>query len=366
MPIYEEKNKKNGQKRYYLRTYVAIGNGKKKQITKHCSNWVGRDGYWLAYQEELSILSKPNNNNERITLSELYNNYVDYIINIKKLKKSSITKVEDNFRLYIEPFFSKNRIINGLDNKDILNWHNWLINTKNLSLKFNQNIHVTLSAMLKYACKFQGLEKNVASICGNFERARGTAKKEINFITADEFNIFIEHESNIVYKCFFTILFYTGMRLGELWCLKWDDIDFERMEISINKAYNPKNGAETVPKTNKSNRKIKISKKVYETLTIMKQYKKDEYIFGVEKITGTTLRRKCSNNYKQVNSQKKLRVHDLRHSFASMCINNKVPIEIISEYLGHESISTTLDVYGHLYPNSQDVLVSSLDEKEIT
>lgn len=365
MPIYLEKEKINGQKRYYIRTYITDESGKRKQITRHCKDWTGKSGYWKACQEEVNMKSNAKYTSVRLSLDKLYNDYIDYVLNVKKLKISSITKIKDNYRLYIEPFFTKNCILNDLSNKEILNWHDWLIKNKNLSLKFNRNIHTTLVTMLNHACKFYNLEKNVASICGNFEIPKGSKKKEMNFMTVDEFNIFIEQETNIIYKCFFTILFYTGMRLGELWCLKWDDIDFNEKTITINKSYNPKNGGETDPKTNKSNRVLKISEQAFDSIVLMRKFKNNHYIFGVDKITGTTLRRKCANNYKKVNSQKKLRVHDFRHSFASMCINNKVPIEIISDYLGHENVSTTLDIYGHLYPNSQNVLVSTLDEKEI-
>lgn len=59
---------------------------------------------------------------------------------------------------------------------------------------------------------------------------------------------------------------------------------------------------------------------------------------------------------------KNIRVHNFRHSFASLCINNGVPIEILSEYLGHENISTTLETYAHLYPNSQNKLIQILNQ----
>lgn len=362
MPVYEEKEKINGQKRYYIRTYVTDENGKKKQITKHNKGWIGRDGYWLAYNEEGNIKSKHKYMLSKISLKGLYDDYLNYCINIKKLKLSSITKIKDNYRLYMEPFFTEKRILAEIDNKEILKWHDWLIKKKQLSTRFNRSIHTSLVSMLNYACKFHNLEKNVASISGNFEINKGSKKKEMNFLTNDEFNIFIKQEQNEIYKCFFTILFYTGMRLGELWCLNWQDINFETSEIKINKAYNPKNGSETVPKTNKSNRIIKMSNIVADTIKTMEKWKTDDYIFGTNKITGSTLRRKCANNYKYVNNTKKLRIHDFRHSFASMCINNNIPIGIISEYLGHENISTTLDIYGHLYPNMQNVLVEALNK----
>lgn len=361
MPIYEEKEKVKGQKRYYIRTYVTDENGKRRQVTKHNKDWVGREGQWLAKQVESQLKSKKNSTNEKLTLEELKENYMNYCND--RLKKSSIKKINDNYRLYIEPYFSKNTIVSELINQDILKWHKWLLN-KNLSLKFNRTIHITLVSMINYACKFYDLDKNVASIVGNFEIPKGTKKKEMNFLTIDEFENFINQEKNIIYKNFFIILFNTGMRLGELWCLNWDDVDFKKNTISINKSYNPANGSETVPKTNKSNRDIKISDKVINSLNEMLNYKTDKYVFGTEKITGTTLRRKCNNNCKLAKIDKNIRIHDFRHSFASMCINKDIPIRIISNYLGHENISTTLDVYGHLYPDSQNILIDILNKQD--
>ena len=153
------------------------------------------------------------------------------------------------------------------------------------------------------------------------------------------------------------------MRRGELLALTSYDIDFEKNEIYINKSINPKNGTiATDPKTNKSNRKIKMVKNVRE---IFSKYKNIVgTIFGLKTITLTTLQRKCDNNCMRANINKNIRIHDFRHSFASMCIFNGIPIEIISEYLGHESISTTLNTYAHLYPNSQEKLVEILDKQD--
>ena len=67
MPVYEEKEKINGQKRYYIRTYVTDENGQKRQITRHNKDWVGRDGYWIAYQEESRLKSRIATSNDQLT-----------------------------------------------------------------------------------------------------------------------------------------------------------------------------------------------------------------------------------------------------------------------------------------------------------
>ena len=375
MPVYEEKEKVNGQKRYYIRTYVTNEDGKKKQITRHNKNWIGRDGYWLAYQEESSLKKKKINEFENMTLNELANEYFEHIK--KSLKPSTIRKNTDNYNLHIRPIIGTKKIYN-LSTKDILEFHDYLnkkentiksennkrnSNKYNLSTTFKQSIHVTLSSILSFGTKYYGLKTNVASIVGNFRKAKGSDKQELNFLTEKEFEKFIYYESNNIYKDFFTLLFYTGMRRGELLALTSNDINFKENEIYINKSINPKNGMiATDPKTNKSNRKIKMVKIARKILFKYKDI--DGIIFGLKKITPTTLQRKCDNNCKCANIDKNIRIHDFRHSFASMCIFKGIPIEIISEYLGHESISTTLNTYAHLYPNSQDKLVEILDKQD--
>ena len=375
MPIYEEKVKVNGQKRYYIRTYITSPDGKKKQITKHNKNWIGRDGYWLAYNEENQLKKKKNNGFEDLTLNELTNEYFEH--QKKSLKPSTIRKNMDNYNLHIRPVIGFKKIYD-LSTKDILEFHDYLEKKENtiknksskrnsnkytLSTEFKQSIHITLSAILNFGLKYYDLKSNVASIVGNFKKAKGSDKKKLNFLTVEEFKKFICYESNNTYKDFFTLLFYTGMRRGELLALTSYDIDFEKNEIYINKSINPKNGTiATDPKTNKSNRKIKMVKNVRE---IFSKYKNIVgTIFGLKTITLTTLQRKCDNNCMRANINKNIRIHDFRHSFASMCIFNGIPIEIISEYLGHESISTTLNTYAHLYPNSQEKLVEILDKQD--
>lgn len=374
MPIYEEKIKVNGQKRWFIRTYITDENGKCKQITKHNKEWLGRDGYWLAQQEENKLkYNRGTSDCNNITLDDLFERYFEYIN--KNLKPSSIQKNLSNYNLHIKPKLGKKKVAE-ISTKDILVFHVYLdekakeYNYKqahnekknnHLSLAFKKSIHVTLSTILNFGCKYYNLEKNVASIVGNFKTPKGSKKKIMNYLTQEEFDSFIKTENNEIYKDFFTILFYTGLRRGELLALTRSDIDFKTNEININKSLNIKNGKEpTIPKTNKANRKIKMLQIVKQTL---EKYK-DKKNFLWEKINISTLKYKCDTDCIKANVKKNIRIHDFRHSFASMCINKNVPIEIISEYLGHENISTTLNIYSHLYPNSQDKLISILEKQD--
>ena len=345
-----------------------------KQVTRHNKNWIGRDGKKEAEREEIRIKSKTYTQFENIKLNELFELYYKSIVNNQK--KSSLRKEKDNYNLFIKNTLG-NKCVKKITSTDIIDFHNYLdeqkIIIKNeyskkgvgehpLSISYKQSIHTTLSSILNFGCKYIGLEKNVAKIVGNFKTPKGTKKNEMNILTISEFENFIYFKENDIYKRFFTILFYTGMRRGELLALTVDDINFETREINIDKAINPKNGVlAELPKTDKSNRKIKMVNKVFD---LLKEYVPicNQELFGLQKIKPTTLQRKCDNNCKKANITRNIRIHDFRHSFASMCIDKSVPIEVISEYLGHENILTTLETYAHLYPNSQDKLINILGD----
>ena len=221
---------------------------------------------------------------------------------------------------------------------------------------------MTLNTIFKYGIKYCGLEQNPAQIVGNFNYKKGHKKKEMNIMTEKQFEEFLSFESNESYKSIFTILFYTGMRRGELLALTWDDIDFKNNIIHINKTLNPKlkDDNDNSPKTDKSNRDILMLNKVKNAFTFLAN---QCYVTPSKFVTLTTLKRHCDCNYSKINTER-FRIHDFRHSFASMCINKNVPISIISDYLGHENITTTLNIYAHLYPNSQNKLIEILDNSK--
>lgn len=374
MPVYEERALVNGQKRYFIRTYVKDSNGKLKQITKHNKNWIGREGKKEAEWEEKRLQCSIAPTKDNLTLNGLFEAYFSHISNIQK--PSTLRKTRDNYVLHIKNVLG-DKIASQITTKDVLHLHHILDNKRikincadskrnigehPLSVTYKKTIHITLNSILQFGCKFFDLEKNVASIVGNFKKQKGSVKEVMNFLTIEEFNKFIELEQNELYKDFFTILFYTGMRRGELLALELDnDVDFQNKKIYITKSLNPKNGKlATTPKTNKSNRQLTMLKIVYDILIKYKQLNISQP-FSFDKIKPTTLQRKCDKNCKEANINKNIRIHDFRHSFATMCINNQVPIEVISDYLGHENISTTLDTYSHLYPNSQAKLINILD-----
>lgn len=180
--------------------------------------------------------------------------------------------------------------------------------------------------------------------------------------TLDQFNTLIANiEDRTDYTIFMT-LYYTGMRKGELFALTKGDIDLENNVISINKSYQriKKNDVITDPKTPKSNRKIEIP--IF-LATILKEYigslynvDNNTYIFMHHYVK---LRGRLKLAQKKANLHE-IRVHDFRHSHASLLIELGYSPLLIADRLG-DNVDTTLKVYSHLYPNKQSELVKKLD-----
>ena len=143
------------------------------------------------------------------------------------------------------------------------------------------------------------------------------------------------------------------MREGELLVLTPEDIDFKQKAIRINKNYQQVNGEKLImtPKTSKSNRTITMPEAL---CACLKEYMAQCYELGPEDrmfpFTKSFLHREMKRGCDR-SKVKKIKIHDLRHSHAAALIEMNVSPKLLQDRLGHERIQTTLDTYGHLYPN---------------
>lgn len=352
MGIY--KDSKQGT--WYVKTYYTNWQGQKKQKMKR--------GFKLqreAKEWERTFLEQFSKNPD-ISFETLYNKYQEYIM--PRIRESTAVSRFSMIDKHILPFF-KNRIVSDIGPADILAWQNEMLG-KGLSSTYLNQINVYLKAIFAYAVDYLGLTKNPCT-----KSIGGKKTKKLSFWTPEEYRLFInqikndiDHYENLTYYTIFEILYYTGMREGELLALTLKDIDLDNRLIHINKTYYRVRGKDLInpPKTDRSFRSVDIPAFLAEEIReyISHLYKPDPDTRLFEK-RPTYLRSVLLDRANKA-GVKPIRIHDLRHSHASTLINLGANPVLVAERLGHESADVTLRIYSHLFPKEQASIVSKIEK----
>lgn len=263
--------------------------------------------------------------------------------------------------LKLLPYFGKMKL-NEIKAADIRKWQNELMQ-QGYAPTYLRTINNQLAAIFNYAVKYYDLPNNPCRKAGSMGKGKAD---EMQFWTKEEFEQFIDVVMNKQqsYMAFMT-LFWTGMRMGELLALVVSDVDFQKRTISITKSYQRIGGRDVItePKTPKSKRVITIPKflaiDLQDYLNSMYGIQDEDRLFPITKYY---LEHEMERGIKG-SGVKRIRIHDLRHSHASMLVEMGFsPLEIAVR-LGHEKIETTLNTYSHLYPNKQEQLADKLDKQ---
>lgn len=277
-----------------------------------------------------------------------------------RLKERSIMTKRTLFETKIIPYFGEKQM-NEITAVDIIKWQNALLNQdyKPTYLRMIQN---QMTALFNHAEKFYDLKDNP---CKKVDKIGRSNAKELNFWTKDEYEQFIQYFSpdEEMYRIIFQMLFWLGCRVGELLALTSQDIDFENGTVNISKTYYRRNQTDyvTPPKTESSNRKITIPKFLAEE---MKDFVDKQYGLTLEDrifpITDRAIQKKMKQKMEQA-KLKPIRVHDLRHSHIALLIEKGMQPLVIAQRVGHDSVNTTMNIYGHLYPNKQKQVADLLN-----
>ena len=187
--------------------------------------------------------------------------------------------------------------------------------------------------------------------------------REMLFWTKDEYLKFADvmMDKPLSYYAF-EMLYWTGIREGELLALTPEDFDFEKQTVTINKSFQHLNGRDiiTSPKTEKSNRTIKLPNflcdEIQDYLKMLYDVGLDDRMFPVTK---SYLYREMERGSKQAGI-KRIRIHDIRHSHVSLLIDMGFSATAIADRVGHESIDITYN-YAHLFPSKQAEMADKLD-----
>lgn len=315
----------------------------------------------LAYERD--FLEKQSANPD-MTFQNLYELYMEDMT--ARLKQSTILTKKHICETHILPFFGK-KPINEIKASDVRRWQNQLMNSsKRYSKTYLKTINNQLTCMINYAKRFYDLNTNPCGQAGSIGQAKA---EEMEYWTYDEYIAFREgiKDKPLSYICL-QVLYWTGMREGELLALTAADIDLVTKRIDINKTYQRLHGEDiiTTPKTRKSKRKVPIPDFLCQEL---QEYMDSRYMLAPNErlfpITKSFLSHEMERGCKKT-GVKRIRIHDIRHSHASLLINQGCDALILADRLGHEKVSTTLNTYSHLFPHKQQELVSNLEQLAAT
>lgn len=288
--------------------------------------------------------------------------FVEVYFNDKgtRLKERSIMTKRTLIETKIIPYFGE-KSMNEITAVEIIKWQNLLMKQE-YSPTYLRMIQNQLTALFNHAERFYDLKDNP---CKKVDKMGRSNAKELNFWTKDEYEVFLETfaEGEEMYRLIFQMLFWLGCRIGEVLALTSSDIYLEKATISVTKTYYRRNKTDyiTSPKTESSNRKITIPKflqgEIKEYLDRQYELAPDERIFP---ITDRAVQKKMKQKTEEA-KLKPIRVHDLRHSHIALLIEKGLQPLVIAQRVGHDSVNTTMNIYGHLYPNKQKEVADLLN-----
>jgi integrase len=244
---------------------------------------------------------------------------------------------------------------------------------KGLKLSSLKGVQRTLSAVLSQAVEDQILLANPAFRMGKHLRAGDQQRSAIQPLSHVETYDFLKAVSERIpeYYALFLLALRTGMRLGEILAVQWVDIDFAARFIEVRR--NLVGGRVTTTKSTKR-RRVDMSLKLTEALRNHQKARKaaslkagrrlPSWVFtnaDGKPLDGDNLRHRVFYALLERAKLRQIRFHDLRHTYASLLIQNGESLAYVKEQLGHSSIQVTVDVYGHLVPSANRAAVDKLD-----
>ena len=307
MPAY--KNKENGS--WYVVTQYTDWTGERKP---KCKRGFATRREALEWEQKFQQQNAGDLDMSFEAFCEIYTNDLK-----ARLKESTWQTKENIIKTKLLPYFGK-RKINEITTKDVIAWQNELLayrdeKRKPYSQTYLKTLHNQLSAIFNHAVRFYDLHSNPAAKAGNM----GTEeRREMLFWTKEEYQKFAEEmmDKPVSYYAF-QMLYWTGIREGELLALTPADFDFERGTVKISKTYQRLKGQDVItsPKTKKSNRTIQmpdfLCQEMQEFFKMQYGLKKKDRIFSVTK---SYLHHEMDRGAKAA-GVKRIRIHDLRHPY---------------------------------------------------
>lgn len=293
--------------------------------------------------------------------------YDEYLSSHKRedMKESTLQTKVGIFEKRIFPTF-RDTPIDEITDDDIADWQTAVKNTKKkdgkpFSDSYLRTIQSQFNSIINYAFNKGYIKNNPLADIKNM----GVKDKRIVFWTTEEYEKFAYCAMNYPeYYYAYEVLYWCGLREGEMLALTLKDIDFTKKEVTIDKTFARIKGKNviTTPKTPSSVRKVSMPEflcdELQEYIATLYQPNEDTRIFFISKSNLIKIFHMATKEA----GVKRITIHGLRHSHVSLLISKKYDIFEISKRIGHKSVKTTQDTYGHLFDEVQRSIANTLDQ----
>lgn len=352
MPAYKDPMKETWYAAFYYEDWKGV---KKKKLKRGFPTKKTA----LAWEREFLV-------QKAADVSMEFEKFVELYISDKRdrLRENTWSTKENIIETKILPYF-KNKRLEDIQPRDVIAWQNEMIqyrdsNGKAYSSAYLKTLHNQLSAIFNHAIRFYGLKSNPAAIAGNMGKDK---HKEMLFWTKEEYLKFADAIMDKTQSYYaFEVLYWCGIREGELLALTAADFDLEKGLLSITKSYQRLKGRDVItdPKTPKSVRVIQmpqfLTEEIQDYFKSIYKLQPNDRIFP---LTKSYLHHEMDRGSKSA-GVKRIRIHDLRHSHVSLLIEMGFSALAIADRVGHESIDITYR-YAHLFPTRQKEMANKLD-----
>ena len=342
-------------KQYAIQYYDAAGRRRWETIgpNLHEARQVLAERMWERRNGKFRLNRQP------ITMKEFAAKWdVDYVtvqIRLGRMKESSAESCRSRSRLHIVPFFGQMRL-DEITLPHVREFMKALL-AKELSPKTVLNAMVVLKEMFKHAVQWGYLDANPAQYA---ERPQAE-DQEMQILTPPEIRRLLDAADEPV-RTLLLCAVLTGMRRGELLGLRWEDIDLEGHRLFVRRAL--WRGKFVTPKSRRSRRTIDLAPTLRAALAKVPSRFQAGLVFcspDGEPINPDTFAQQDWTRALRRAGLRRIRFHDLRHTYASLLIAQGAHPKYIQVQLGHASIQTTLDRYGHLMPDAHAAEARKLD-----
>jgi integrase len=369
MPIYKTNEKRDGLTKYRVVVNYTDQHGKYKSVERTAYGSAAAKALESQLRNEYKTSVSA-----RMSVRDLFEEYLQN--KKKRVRYTTLIKTEEIIEQNVIPYLGDTKL-DKLTVPLLEQWENKILE-KDIELRTRQNYYSHFRAMLNYAVRMNYIQKNPLVDVGNFIDTEFTPPRDkIQYYTKEQFTKYhaamkatTKTYTDWAYYVFFCISYFLGTRKGETNELRWYDDDGDIIHIRRSVNLKMKGGPiVTAPKNKTSYRDIKKPLQLKQIMLEHKQrqlalriYKDDNLICGgLDYLPDTTLSYR-NKLYAKAAGLPEIRIHDFRHSHASLLCNEGINIQEVARRLGHSKIEETWNTYSHLYPREEDRALKVLED----